>query len=86
MDAKTAAAIERLKQSKGLAESIMRSGDGQKLMGMLTGQDGGKALDRAAKAAARGDTAELSALLQNVMRTADGAAVLNRLNETAKQQ
>ena len=85
MDAKTAAAMERLKQNKGLAEQIMRSGDGRKLLGLLTGGDGGAALDRAAKAAAKGDTAELSAMLQNVMRSPDGAAVVNHLNETAKK-
>ena len=85
MDAKTAAAIERLKQSKGLAEQIMRSGDGQKLMDMLAGSDGGAALNRAANAAAHGDTAELAGMLQNLMRDKDAAAVMSRLNDSAKQ-
>ena len=85
MDAKTAAAIERLKQNKGLAEQIMRSGDGQKLMDMLAGSDGGAALDRAANAAVKGDTKELSQMLQNLMRNKDAAAVMNRLNDTAKR-
>ena len=35
MDAKTAAAIERLKQNKQLAEQIMNSGDGHRLMELL---------------------------------------------------
>lgn len=84
MDAKTAAAIERLKQNKGLAEQIMRSGDGRRLMELLTKKDGGAALDRAAKAAARGETQELSALLQDVLQNKEGAAVMSRLNDTAK--
>jgi len=85
MDAKTAAAIERLKQNKGLAEQIMRSGDGRRLMELLSGADGGAALNRAAQSAARGDTAELSQMLQNLMQRPDGAAVMERINDSAKQ-
>lgn len=85
MDAKTAAAIERLKQNKGLAEQLMRSGDGQKLMGLLTQGDGGAALNRAASAAVKGDTAELAGMLQNLMQRPDAAAVMSRLNNSAKQ-
>lgn len=85
MDAKTAAAIERLKKNKGLAEQIMRSGDGQKLMQLLSGSDGGAALERAAQSAAKGDTAALSQMLQSLMQRPDGAAVMNRINDTAKR-
>ncbi|MBQ9648767.1 MAG: hypothetical protein IJV43_10470 [Oscillospiraceae bacterium] len=85
MDAKTAAAIERLKKNKDLAEQIMRSGDGQKLMDMLAGSDGGAALNRAASAAAKGDTKELSQMLQNLMQNQDAAAVMSRLNDSAKR-
>lgn len=85
MDAKTMAAIERLKQSKDAAEQIMRSGDGQKLMRLLTQSDGGAALDRAAQSAAKGDTQELSQLLQNLMRNPDGAAVMSRISDSAKR-
>ena len=85
MDAKTAAAIERLKQNKGLAEQIMRSGDGQKLMDMLTRFDGGAALDHAARSAAKGNTAELAGMLQSLMQDKDAAAVMQRLNNSAKQ-
>ncbi len=85
MDAKTAAAIERLKQNKGLAEQIMRSGDGQQLMRLLSGGDGGAALERAAQSAAKGDTAALSRMLQSLMQSPDGAAVISRINDKAKQ-
>ena len=85
MDAKTAAAIERLKQNKGLAEQIMRSGDGRKLMNLLTEGDGGAALNRAAKSAAKGDTAELSQMLQNLMRDKNAAEVMGRLSNAAKK-
>ena len=85
MDAKTAAAIERLKQNKQLAEQIMRSGDGQKLMDLLAGGDGGTALNRAAGAAAKGDTQELSNMLKDLLQTPDGAAVMRRINDAAKR-
>ena len=85
MDAKTAAAIERLKQNKGLAEQIMRSGDGQQLMQRLTQGDGGAALNRAAANAAKGDTRELSAMLQGMMNDPNTAAMMSRLSEKAKQ-
>ena len=85
MDEKTAAAIEKLKRNKGLAEQIMRSGDGQKLMNMLTQDDGGAALNRATQSAAKGDAKELSQMLQNLMRNKDAAAVMSRLGDSAKQ-
>ena len=85
MDAKTSAAIERLKQNKELASQLMRSGDGQKLMAMLTRDDGGAALNRAAASAAKGDTAALAQMLRGLMNDPNAAAVLSRLNESAKQ-
>ena len=85
MDAKTAAAIRRLQENKYLAARIMRSGDGKKLLDLLTRGDGGAALDRAAASAAKGDTAELSRLLQGVMNTPEGAAAMSRLNDTARK-
>lgn len=83
MDKKTAAAIERLKQNKGLAEQLMRSGDGKKLMHLLSASDGGEALNRAAGAAAGGDTRELSAMLKNLMSNPEAAEAMNRLNHSA---
>lgn len=85
MDAKTAAAIENLKQNKRLAEGIMQSADGQKLMNMLTGGDGGAALNRAAQSAAHGDTRELAQMIQTLMKNKDAAAIMNRLGNSAKR-
>ena len=84
MDAKTSAAIERLKQNKDLASRLMRSGDGKALLSMLTQNDGGAALDRAAANAAKGDTAELARMLQGLMNDPNAAAVMQRLNDSAK--
>ena len=85
MDAKTSAAIERLKQNKDLATQLMRSGDGKTLLNLLTRGDGGAALNQATAAAAKGDTAALAALLQELMNDPNAAAVMQRLNESAKR-
>ena len=85
MDAKTAGIIAKFKQNHSLAEQIMQSGDGQQLMNMLTREDGGAALERATHNAAAGNTQELAQLLGNLMRSPEGAALMNRLNETAKK-
>ncbi len=85
MDAKTSAAIERLKQNKELAAQLMGSGDGKTLLSMLTQGDGGAALNHAAASAAKGDTAELSQMLQGLMNNPNAAAVMSRLSESAKK-
>ena len=84
MDAKTSAAIERLRQNKELATQLMRSGDGKTLLATLTKDDGGAALNRAAASAAKGDTAELARMLQGLMNDPNAAAAMRRLSETAK--
>lgn len=85
MDETTRAAIERLRRDPALAARILRSGDGNALLSALTKGDGGAALDRAAKAAAGGDTAELSRLLRGMMNDPNAAAAMERLSESAKR-
>ena len=85
MDAKTAGLIAKFKQNRALAENIMRSGDGQQLMNMLAKYDGGAALERATRNAANGDTQGLAQLLGSLMRSPEGAALMNRINETAQK-
>ena len=52
MDQNTAQLIEKFRRNPAMAQSLLQSGDGQKLMQMLTRQDGGAALNRAAQSAA----------------------------------
>ena len=49
MDQNTAQLIEKFRRNPAMAQSLLQSGDGQKLMQMLTRQDGGAALNRAAQ-------------------------------------
>ena len=44
MDQNTAQLIEKFRRNPAMAQSLLQSGDGQKLMQMLTRQDGGAAL------------------------------------------
>ena len=46
MDQNTAQLIEKFRRNPAMAQSLLQSGDGQKLMQMLTRQDGGAALNR----------------------------------------
>jgi hypothetical protein len=85
MDAKTAAAIERLKSDPQFARKLLSSTDGQKLMSLLSGGDGGAALARATESAGRGSTRELAQMLTALMQNKDAAALMQRLNNAASK-
>ncbi|MDY5942627.1 MAG: hypothetical protein SPJ28_03545 [Oscillospiraceae bacterium] len=85
MDAKTVGIIEKFKKNQDLAQKIMSGSDGQQLMQLLTAQDGGAALNRAAQNAAAGNTRELAAMLSSLMKNPEGMAIMNRINDSAKK-
>ena len=85
MDAKTVGIIEKFKKNQDLAQKIMSGSDGQQLMQLLTAQDGGAALNRAAQNAAAGNTNELAAMLSSLMKNPEGMAIMNRINDSAKK-
>ena len=62
MDHSTQQLIDKFKRNPAIAQSLLQSGDGQRLMQMLTSQDGGAALNHAAQNAAAGNTKELAAM------------------------
>ena len=76
MDQNTAQLIEKFRRNPAMAQSLLQSGDGQKLMQMLTRQDGGAALNRAAQSAA---------MLSSLMQCPEGMAVMSRISESAKK-
>lgn len=61
MDQSTQQLIDKFKHNPAMAQALLQSLDGQRLMQMLTAQDGGAALNRAAQSAAAGNTKELAA-------------------------
>ena len=85
MDQNTSRLIEKFRKNPAMAQSLLRSDDGQKLMQLLTQDDGGAALNRAAQSAAKGNTKELAAMLSNLMKSPEGMAVMNRINDSAKK-
>jgi len=85
MDNKTASLIQKLKENKALAEQIMHSSEGQQLLNMLSQNDGGQALSRAAEAASQGNTQELATMLSQMMKSPNAKALMERLNEQAKK-
>ena len=77
--------VERLKRDPSAIQSIMQSRDGQQLMQMLSGQDGGAALHRAAAEASGGNNAEMIRLIKNVMSSPNGAALVQRIHDGLQQ-
>lgn len=85
MDEKTVQLIGKIKANPALAQQLLSSPEGRKLMQLLTGSDGGAALQNAARSAAVGDTKGLAAMLSTVMESAEGAALMQRISEAAKR-
>lgn len=79
----------RLRQNPDALQSVLRSPDGQRLLQLLSGSDGGQTLQQAAQQAAQqaesGSTAQLVQLLRRVMSTPDGAALAGRIMQQLQQ-
>lgn len=76
--------MEKLQNDRGALERLMRSPDGTRLMQLLTQKDGGAALKNAAGSAARGDTAQMAQLVQQLMQSDEGAAIAERLRRSLR--
>ena len=85
MDEKMAQMAEHLKQNPAMLKNLMQSRDGQALMRMLTQQDQGASLQKAAKSAAKGDPAELARMVAKMMQSPDGAALVERINKAIQK-
>ena len=85
MDESTARLAEQLKQNPELLRSLMQSRDGQALMQMLTQGDQGAGLQRAAQAAARGNPSEMMEMMNRIMQSADGAALVDRIQKAIRK-
>ena len=85
MDEKMAQMAEHLKQNPAMLKNLMQSRDGQALMRMLTQQDQGASLQKAAQSAVKGDPAELARMVTKVMQSPDGAALVERINKAIQK-
>ncbi len=71
--------MRQLQQNKAALMQMMRSADGQRLIELMQQQSG---LQQAAGAAARGDAAQLTQMVQRLMQTREGAELAERINRT----
>ena len=78
--------IEKLRKNPAAVHSLMYSSDGQQLLRALQGTDGGKTLTRAAQEAADGNSIGMVRLLQQVMSSPEGAALIRRIGENLQKQ
>ena len=71
--------MARLQRDPGAAQQVMQSQEGQALLQMLSGSDGGASLQQAMAQASSGDTEQLAAMLRQVMQSPDGAALIRNI-------
>ncbi len=77
--------MERLKRDPAALHAVMGSRDGQMLLGLLPGIDGGRTLQQAIRQAAAGDASAISGMLQGIMSTPQGAALVQRIGESLQK-
>lgn len=82
MDEQTTRMIQQLRANPAMLQSLMQSQDGQALLRMLSAGDQGASLQRAAQSAAKGNPAEMVRMVNQLMQSPDGAALIDRINKT----
>lgn len=86
MDNMTSQLAEQLKRNPAMLQSLMRSKDGQRLIQMLTQNDHGAGLQKAAQAASAGDTAQMIEMVQKIMQSPEGAALAEKINRAVQNR
>ena len=81
MDEQTTLMIQQLKSNPAALQALMQSRDGQALLQMLSGGDQGASLQRAAQSAAKGNPAEMVRMVNQLMQSPDGAALVDRISK-----
>lgn len=85
MDQNMAQIAEQLKRNPALLKGLMQSQDGQRLMQMLTQGDRGAGLQQAVQAASRGNMSQMAEIMNRIMGTPDGAALVERINKAVQK-
>lgn len=78
--------MERLKRDPAALQAVMQSQDGQMLLRLLSGSDGGRTLQQAVRQAAAGDASAMSQMLQGIMSSPRGAALVQRIGESLQNR
>ena len=77
--------MEKLQKNPAAIHQLMQSKDGQVLMQMLNGADNGASLQKAVTQAAMGNTAQITQMLQKVMQSPEGAALIGRISQSLQK-
>ena len=78
--------LQQLLGSKKTIERVAKSPDAKALAKMLTKGRDETSLKQAAEKAAKGDTSQLSEIIQSVMSSPGGAELIQRLNGVIDQK
>lgn len=71
---------QNLLSNKQALESILKSGEAQRLMELLS-KNGGSGLKTAAQSAMQGDTSQLKKLVEDLMKDPESAQLVENLNK-----
>ena len=77
--------MERLKRDPAALQAVMGSRDGQMLLGLLSGSDGGRTLQQAVRQAAAGAAPALRGMLPGPMSPPQDAAPVPRIGESLQK-
>ena len=75
--------MELSEKDRKAVEQLAQSSDAQKLMALLKQQGGG--VQQAAREAAAGDPRALMSIMDQLMRSKEGAELVDRIGSQAKQ-
>lgn len=76
--------FDQLKKNPTALKAILQSQDGRKLMQMLSAGNQQATLHQAAQQASVGNTQQISQMIQNLMASPEGAALVQRLEQQFK--
>ncbi len=85
MDDKTRQTIQQLNQDPATVQRLLTSQDGRKLVEMMSKANGGASLQQATMNAMRGDSGQLSQMINQLMQSSEGAALVDRINQAIKK-
>lgn len=85
MDDKTKQTIQRMNQDPATVQRLITSQDGRRLIQMMSQANGSPALQQAATSAMRGDTSQIMQMVNQLVQSPEGAALVERINQAAKK-
>lgn len=85
MDEKTKQTIQQMNQDPAAIQRLLTSQDGRRLIQLMSQTNGGPALQQAATNAVRGDTSQIMQMVNQLMQSPEGAALMERINQATQK-